>query len=88
MATCHRQSLPELTIVNVMASDIETVIEDGGTRSDETTSSPMEELWGRDQREWVFEIREVKSKNKKLSLFCEKCKVKKKCCHSFSRSGK
>ena len=32
---------------------------------------------GRDQREWVFEVREVKSKNKKLSLFFEKCKVKK-----------
>ena len=32
----------------------------------------------RDQREWVFEVREVKSENKKLSLFFEKCKVKKK----------
>ena len=32
----------------------------------------------RDQREWVFEIREVKNENKKLSLFFEKCKVKKK----------
>ena len=31
----------------------------------------------RDQREWVFEVREVKSENKKLSLFFEKCKVKK-----------
>ena len=30
----------------------------------------------RDQREWVFEVREVKSENKKLSLFFEKCKVK------------
>ena len=50
----------------------------------------------RDQREWVFEVREVKSENKKLSLFfkkCkvkkmlsiffEKCKVKRKCFHSF-----
>ena len=26
----------------------------------------------RDQREWVFEVREVKSENKKLSLFFEK----------------
>ena len=43
---------------------------------------------GRDQREWVFEVREVKSENKKLSLFFEKCKVKKKCFHSFSRSAK
>ena len=42
----------------------------------------------RDQREWVFEVREVKSENKKLSLFFEKCKVKKKCFHSFSRSAK
>ena len=32
----------------------------------------------RDQREWVFEVREVKSENKKLSLFFKKCKVKKK----------
>merc|ERR1711952_554568 len=40
----------------------------------------------RDQREWVFEVREVKSENKKLSLFFEKCKVKKKCFHSLSRS--
>ena len=32
---------------------------------------------GRDQREWVFKVREVKSENKKLSLFFEKCKVKK-----------
>ena len=31
----------------------------------------------RDQREWVFKDREVKSENKKLSLFFEKCKVKK-----------
>ena len=31
----------------------------------------------RDQREWVFEVREVKSENKKLSLFFEKCKMKK-----------
>ena len=31
----------------------------------------------RDQREWVFEVRGVKSENKKLSLFFEKCKVKK-----------
>ena len=31
----------------------------------------------RDQREWVFEVREVKSEMKKLSLFFEKCKVKK-----------
>ena len=38
----------------------------------------------RDQREWVFEDREVKSENKKLSLFFEKCKVKQKCFHSFS----
>ena len=42
----------------------------------------------RDQREWVFEIREVKSEKEKLSLFFEKCKVKKKCFHSFSRSAK
>ena len=42
----------------------------------------------RDQREWVFEVREVKSENKKLSLFFEKCKVKQKCFHSFSRSAK
>ena len=42
----------------------------------------------RDQREWVFEVREVKTENKKLSLFFEKCKVKKKCFHSFSRSAK
>ena len=42
----------------------------------------------RDQREWVFEVREVKSENTKLSLFFEKCKVKKKCFHSFSRSAK
>ena len=42
----------------------------------------------KDQREWVFEVREVKSENKKLSLFFEKCKVKKKCFHSFSRSAK
>ena len=42
----------------------------------------------RDQREWVFEIREVKSEKEKLSLFFEKCKVKKKCFHSFSRSEK
>ena len=31
----------------------------------------------KDQRDWVFEVREVKSENKKLSLFFEKCKVKK-----------
>ena len=31
----------------------------------------------RDQREWVFEVREVKSEIKKLSFFFEKCKVKK-----------
>jgi len=31
----------------------------------------------RDQREWVFEVREVKSEKEKLSLFFEKCKVKK-----------
>ena len=43
---------------------------------------------GRDQREWAFEVREVKSEIKKLSLFFEKCKVKKKCFHSFSRSAK
>ena len=55
----------------------------------------------RDQREWVFEVREVKSEIKKLSLFFEKCKVKKmlslffekckvksKSFHSFSRSEK
>ena len=40
----------------------------------------------RDQREWVFEVREVKSENKKLSLFFEKCKVKIKCFHSFWKS--
>ena len=64
----------------------------------ESSTSPQ----GRDQREWVFEVREVKSENKKLSLFFEKCKVKKKmlslffekckvkskCFHSFSRSEK
>ena len=52
---------------------------------------------GRDQREWVFEVREVKSEIKKLSLFFKKCaqnekkcfrKVKRKCFHSFSRSEK
>ena len=50
----------------------------------------------RDQRGWVFVVREVKSENKKLSLFFEKCKEKKmlslffekrkekiKCFHSF-----
>ena len=55
----------------------------------------------RDQREWVFDVREVKSEKEKLSLFFEKCKVKKnaftlfrevqsekKCFHSFSRSAK
>ena len=45
-------------------------------------------LYVRDQREWVFEVREVKSEKEKLSLFFEKCKVKKKCFHSFSRSAK
>ena len=50
--------------------------------------SPWSCPLGRDQREWVFEVREVKSENKKLSLFFEKCKVKKKCFHSFSRSAK
>ena len=34
-----------------MASDIETKIQDGGMRNDETTSSPMEELW-REVKEW------------------------------------
>ena len=48
----------------------------------------VRQLGDRDQREWVFEVREVKSENKKLSLFFEKCKVKKKCFHSFSRSAK
>ena len=38
---------------------------------------PFEDQGHRDQREWVFEVREVKSENKKLSLFFEKCKVKK-----------
>ena len=47
-----------------------------------------EHMYIRDQREWVFEVREVKSENKKLSLFFEKCKVKKKWFHSFSRSAK
>ena len=42
----------------------------------------------RDQREWVFEVREVKSEKWKLSLFFEKCKTKKKCFHSFPRSEK
>ena len=28
----------------------------------------------RDQREWVFEVREVKSENKKLSLFSRSAK--------------
>ena len=42
----------------------------------------------RPQREWVWEVREVKSEKKKLSLFFEKCKVKKICFHSFSRSAK
>ena len=44
--------------------------------------------WNRDQREWVFEVQEVKSEKKMLSLFFEKCKVKKKCFHSFSRNEK
>ena len=34
-----------------MASDIETVIKDGSVRNYETTSSPMEELWG-EVKEW------------------------------------
>ena len=34
-----------------MVSDIESVIKDGGMRSDETTSSPMKELWG-EVKEW------------------------------------
>ena len=42
----------------------------------------------RPQREWVWEVREVKSEKKKPSLFVEKCKVKKICLHSFSRSAK
>ena len=42
----------------------------------------------RDQREWVFEVREVKSEKEKLSLLFEKCKVKTKCFHSFLRSEK
>ena len=42
----------------------------------------------RDQREWVFEVREVNSEERKLSLFFVKCKVKIKCFHSFSRSAK
>ena len=33
--------------------------------------------WCRPQREWVCEVRKVKSEKKKLSLFFEKCKVKK-----------
>ena len=58
-------------------------------------------IYNRDQREWVFKVREVKSENKELSLFFEKCKVKKnaftlfrevqsekKCFLSFSRSAK
>ena len=58
-------------------------------------------LDSRNQREWVFEVREVKSEKIKLSLFFEKCKVKKmlslffekckvksKCLHSLSRSIK
>ena len=45
-------------------------------------------LDGRPQREWVWEVREVKSEKMKLSLFFEKCKVKKICFHSFSRSAK
>ena len=53
-----------------------------------TLTHKLGNMQNRDQREWVFEIREVKSENKKLSLFFEKCKVKKKCFHSFSRSAK
>ena len=34
--------------------------------------------FGRDQQEWVFEVREVKSEKKMLLLFFEKCKVKKR----------
>ena len=58
-------------------------------------------IYNRDQREWVFKVREVKSENKKLSLFFEKYKVKKnaftlfremqsekKYFHSFPRSEK
>ena len=33
-------------------------------------------------------FREVQSEKNMLSLFFEKCKVKKKCFHSFSRSAK
>ena len=54
----------------------------------ETNDEEISITHPRDQREWVFEVREVKSENKKLSLFSEKCKVKKKCFHSFSRSAK
>ena len=32
-----------------------------------------------DQREWVFEVQELKSEKEKLSLFFEKWKVKSKC---------
>ena len=42
----------------------------------------------KDQREWVFEVRKVQSEKIMLSLFFEKCKVKEKCFHSFSRSEK
>ena len=41
------------------------------------TPSLQNQNQSKDQREWVFEVREVKSENKKLSLFFEKCKVKK-----------
>ena len=50
------------------------------SKSQETTKQQimffLEALWHkvliRDQREWVFEVREVKSEKEKLSLFFEK----------------
>ena len=54
----------------------------------ETKEAPRYIHCFRDQREWVFEVREVKSEKEKLSLFFEKCKVKNKCFHSFSSGAK
>ena len=47
--------------------------------------SSRSEKW---KKEAVTLYWEVQSENKMLSLFFEKCKVKKKCFHSFSRSAK
>ena len=60
----------------------------GEQEGDDGTQVRQESPGSRDKREWVFEVREVKSEKEKLSLFFEKCKVKKKCFHSFSRSAK